>query len=283
MKTALIEANQDMGVHIDGANLGPHILSNYFADNEIQICVVNKQNTDKEKEKGNKRKNFDNINEFNVRLYHKVLDCMKEQSLPIILGGDHSVAIASALASIKMHKKLGIIWLDAHADYNTFSTTITGNLHGLPLAAINGLCPELTCFHTGNYYSASNAVIIGCRDIDELELVNLRDSNVKVYTTEDVHKRGIIAVFEEAFKIAGNGTTGVHMSYDLDVIDPTIAPGVSVPATDGLSYDEAIQAADYISKHKNVIKSVDLVEFNPLFDKEKKTEKLAVSILKKCI
>ena len=283
MRTALIEANQDMGVHIDGANLGPHILSNYFADGEIQICAVDKQNTYKEKEKENKRKNLDNVNEFNVRLYHKVLDCMKGQSLPIILGGDHSVAIASALASIKIHKKLGIIWFDAHADYNTFSTTITGNLHGLPLAAINGLCPELTYFHTGNYYSASNTVIIGCRDIDELELVNLIDNDVKVYTTEDVHEQGITAIFEEAFKIAGNGTSGIHMSYDLDVIDPTIAPGVSVPAAAGLSYDEAIQAADYISKHKSAIRSMDLVEFNPLFDKDKKTEKLAEIILEKLI
>ena len=182
-----------------------------------------------------------------------------------------------------MHNKLGIIWFDAHADYNTFSTTITGNLHGLPLAAINGLCPELTCFHNGSYIDFANTVIIGCRDIDKLELINLHNNNIKYYTTQDVHRLGIRAVFEEAFKIASNGTNGVHISYDLDVIDPLLAPGVSVPAADGLNYDEAIQAAEFISEHKSDIKSLDIVEFNPLYDKERKTENLAVSILKSLI
>lgn len=283
MKTVLIEAKEDMGVHIDGSNLGPHILSSHFAGGELQICAVDKLDAVKETERENKRKNLKYVNEFNARLYHKVEELIEEQTLPIILGGDHSIAIASALASIKVHKNLGIIWIDAHADYNTFETTVTGNIHGLPLAAVNGLCPELTSFHNESYYSPANTVIIGCRDIDELESVNLHDNNIKIYTTEDVHKSGITAVLEEAFRIAGSGTNGIHISYDLDAIDPLYAPGVSVPAADGLSPDEAMQAADHISKHKSIIKSIDLVEFNPLLDKEKKTENLAVSILNKLI
>ncbi len=283
MKISLIEANQDLGVRVDGAHLGPPILAKHFQDSDINIYSVNKENVEKERDRKNRKKNLKYVNKFDEELYNLMLDIKEKEEFPIVLGGDHTVAIPSALASIKKEENLGIIWIDAHGDYNTFETTITGNLHGLPLAANNGLCHDLTKFHHGNYYRHQNTVIVGGRDIDDWEMPNLVRDNIKIFTTDDIHRYGVKKIMEEAFKIASSGTNGVHVSYDLDVIDPILAPGVSVPAISGISTDEAYQITDELIKHKKLIKSLDLVEFNPLYDVDQKTEKIALNILKKVI
>ena len=213
-----------------------------------------------------------------------VNEVIKKEEFPVTLGGDHVIAIASALASINKYKNMGIIWVDAHGDYNTFATTQSGNLHGLPYAVITGYEKQLLAdFHNGNLYNPHNAVILGGRDIDELELPNITDAGVTLISTEDIHKYGAEAMFKKAIEIASNGTDGVHISYDLDVIDPKIAPGVSIPATHGINLDEAYKIADLISEKINdeTVKSLDLVELNPLLDKDKVTEKIAVEILER--
>ena len=179
---------------------------------------------------------------------------------------------------------MGIIWIDAHGDYNTFDTTITGNIHGLPLAAIDGYEKKyLTDFHDGTFYKPENTVIVGGRDIDPLEIENIKDAGVTVFSTEEIHKRGMSAVMEDAIAIATNETEGMHISYDLDVIDPKICPGVSVPAVDGINLDEAYEAVDSIIKHKAKLKSLDIVEYNPERDIDNKTKNIAKTILESII
>ena len=281
----IINAATDLGVCIDGAKLGAEAITKKLNNENIhEIYTVKSQDVEKDRSKENKKKNLEPLNEFNEILYHRVERSIEEQKLPITIGGDHSISIASALASIKKHTNMGIIWIDAHGDYNTFETTITGNIHGLPLAAITGYEKNyLTSFHIGNKYNYSNTVIVGGRDIDELERVNIENAGVKIFSTEDIHEQGMKNVMKEAIKIASNGTNGIHISYDLDVIDPKIAPGVSVPAKNGINLEEAYEAVDEIIKYEEIIKSIDLVEYNPKFDIEDKTKKIAINMIEKII
>lgn len=281
----IINANTDLGVAVDGTCLGPDELTKYLrAENVKEIYKLYANEENKEKEKDNKMKNLDNLNIFNEKLYEIVQEVIDNKHFPLTLGGDHSLVIASALASISKNGNIGIIWIDAHGDYNTFETTITGNIHGLPLAVIDGYEKKyLREFHKGEAYSPKNTVIVGGRDIDPLELENLKDAGVTIFTTEDVHNMGMNEIMEQAIKIACDGTNGVHISYDLDVIDPILCPGVSVPAKDGINIKEAYDALDTIIKNKAKVKSLDLVEYNPLRDIDNKTKNIAKTILKSLI
>lgn len=281
----IIDACTDLGVSVDGAALGPEILTEDLINKKVDnIHIIHADEDGKEKEKDNKKKNLKKLNEFNIELYNRVLKSIDEKKFPLTIGGDHSLVIASALASIRKNQNLGIIWIDAHGDYNTFKTTITGNIHGLPLAVIDGYEKMyLADFHNGSFYNSKNTVIVGGRDIDPLEQENLKDAGVTVFTTEEIHKRGMKAVMEDAIKIACNNTNGMHISYDLDVIDPVICPGVSVPAKNGINLEEAYEAVDEIIKYKDKLKSLDLVEYNPLKDIDNKTKVIAKTILESLI
>ena len=283
----IIAACSDLGLHINGSNLGPEEIIKNLDSNSINKIKIIKWNNNYKKELAaeNKQKNLKQINNFNSKLYNEVTNTLNNDSFPITLGGDHSIAIASALASINKYKNLGIIWFDAHGDFHTFQTTESGNIHGLPFAAVTHYEKTLlTEFHNGNYFSCKNAVLLGARDIDEpYELQNLRDAGVTIITTQDIQKYGIDAMSEKAFEIASNGTNGIHISYDLDVIDPEVAPGVSVPVKNGLNISEAYSFVDHIIMHKEKVKSLDLVEFNPLKDINSRTEKIALHILNQLI
>lgn len=232
----------------------------------------------------NEKRNLEQINKFNEELYHLVCNLIDDNTFPLTVGGDHIISIASSLASLKKNKNLGIVWFDSHADYNTYSTSVTGNLHGLPLAvATHYEKTILTDFHDGPYYNPKNTVIVGGRDIDPWEWGNVIDSGVTVFSTKNIQKYGAKEICKKAFEIASNGTNGVHVSFDLDLIDPSVAPGVSVPAKNGINLDETYELADEIANYGSIIKSADLVEYNPLFDKDEKTAILARKILNKWI
>ncbi len=286
MRTMIFGAGSDLGVHIDGASLGPKQLMNdinTFYKGESMLFQQD-ANIIKSRNFGDRRKNEYEVEKFNSELYKNMVDKIKEEYFPIMIGGDHSVAIASALASAKVNIDVGIVWIDAHTDYNTFESTITGNIHGLPLAAITGYkCNELRYYHDGKIIQPSRTVIVGARSIDEAEKDNLRYAGVTVFSTQDIKEKGIDAVMDEAFKIAGYKTKGIHVSYDIDVIDPYTAPGVSVPEYDGISEEEAMKINEYLVKHMNDILSFDLVEFNPLRDQDRKTEQIALNILTQII
>lgn len=286
MRTMIFGAGTDLGVHIDGANLGPVQLMNdlkAFYKGE-SMMFERDPNVIKSRNLSDRRKNEYEIEKFNAELYKNMVSKMKEDYFPIMIGGDHSAAIASALASAKVNTDIGIIWIDAHTDYNTFESTVTGNIHGLPLAAITGYKnQDLRAYHDGKIIQPSKTVIIGARSIDDKEKDNVRYSGVTVFSTEDIKEKGIEAIMDEAFQIAGYKTKGIHISFDLDIIDPDVCPGVSIPEFDGITEEEAMQINEYLVKHFDQILSYDLVEFNPLRDIDRKTEQIALNLLAQII
>lgn len=279
-------AGTDLGVHIDGANLGPVQLMNDIKTFYKGESMLFERDMDiiKSRNLSDRRKNEYEIEKFNSNLYKNMVEKIKEEYFPIMVGGDHSAAIASALASAKVNVDVGMIWIDSHANYDTFETTVTGNINDLSLAAINGYKnADLRTYYDGKVIQPSRTVIIGARGTDEIENDNIRYSGVTVFTTQDIKEKGIDFIMDEAFKIAGYKTKGIHISYDLSIIDPDVAPGVSVPEFDGISEEEGMKINEYIVKHMKDVLSFDLVEFNPLRDIERKTEQIALNILAQII
>lgn len=277
MKIDVICAKSDLGVHINGSNLGPSILTKNI---KLKNYIIEKENIVKSNDKNDLCKNLKHINNFTKQVFDTTSEILKNNHFPLLIGGDHSTVIGSALASQKHNGNIGIIWIDAHGDYNNFETTITGNIHGLPLAAITGYkCEKLTDFITNNYINPKNAVVVGARSIDPLEKENLIDAGVTIFTTDDIKNEGPIKIMEKAIEIASNNTNGIHISYDIDVIDPNLAIGVSVPEVNGIDENEAYEIMNAIIKNKNVIKSLDIVEYNPLRDINDKTKNIALNLI----
>ncbi len=280
MKITIIEACSDLGVKVNGSDKGPLALTdcNNLVEN---VITIKKDNIEKELDEGNKKRNIKYVNKFNKELYNTIEN---DNNFVITIGGDHSIAIGSSLASKKKHNNIGLIWIDAHADFHNMNSTISGNIHGMPFATVTGQNgSELSYFFNGDYYKPENVVLVGGRDIESPEYENLKKAKVKVFTTKDIKKYGVKQIMNKAYKIALNNTDGIHISYDLDVIDPKIAPGVSVKAIDGINEQEAYEIVDEIIKNKNYLKSFDLVEYNPDLDINDKTKKIAINILTKII
>lgn len=278
-KVKLIGACTDLGVDVCGAEKGPaKIIDNIEYDNKT---IINKPDCIKSLDPNDLRKNIVEVNYFNNQLFNEITSTLVHNEFPITLGGDHSCAIASVLGSRKINGKIGVIWVDAHLDYNTFDTTITGNLHGLPLAAINGIAKDLTLF-TDDFVDPANTVVVGYRAMEEnrlQELGNIKRMGVTVFTNDDINKYGIEYVMNKALEIASKNTNGVHISYDLDVIDEKYAPGVSVPELNGINLDTAYKIRDIITNNINLLKSFDIVEYNPDNDIDNKTLDIALNIL----
>ena len=212
-----------------------------------------------------------------------VLKTLETGKIPVVLGGDHSVAagtVAGVAEFYHKHKqKVGLLWIDAHSDINTPETSPSGNVHGMPLAAIMGLGPpELAnIFDFHPKVLAENCVLIGVRDIDGIEKENIRRAGVEVFTMRDIDERGMRAVMEEALRLAGRGTAGYHVSLDMDWIDPEDAPGVGTPVRGGATYREAHLAMEIIADHGRML-SFEIVEVNPVIDEHNRTADLAVEL-----
>ena len=205
------------------------------------------------------------------KLYKTSLGVLEKGGLPLVLGGDHSLAAGSVAATAdfvrREQKPLGLLWVDAHGDMNTPSSTNSGNVHGMPLASllgpepselsrIGGFSPKVTPDHT---------VLIGIRNLDEREKELMRGSGVRVFTMKDIDRSGIAAIVEQALAIAGTATAGIHVSFDMDVCDPTIAPGVGTPVKGGLDYREAHMLMEMVAD-SGLLRALDLVEVNPILD-----------------
>lgn len=273
----LICACTDLGVHLEGTEKGPILIANLINNKNINKKIIIKKNSIiKKKNHDNLLKNFEGINAFSKELFERINYSINNNLFPITLGGDHTVAIGSILASLNNYDDLGVIWIDAHADFNTFETTETGNIHGLPLAAVCGLCTSLSDHLSNKYVNPKKCVIVGARSIDKNEINNLRKYGVTFFTTNDIKKEGVNHIMDKAFAIAGKK---VHVSYDLDIIDPTIAKGVSIPENNGINKEEAFAIINYLRQQKDKVVSFDLVEYNPTFDNNNKTLNLAVDLL----
>ena len=216
-----------------------------------------------------------------------VFKTLEAGKFPLVLGGDHSVA-AGTVAGVAeffrqqrrvQEQKIGLIWIDAHADINTPETSPSGNVHGMPLAAIMGLGPaELADIYGFRpKIHAENCVIVGVRDVDAREKENIKQAGLEVYTMRDIDERGMRTVIEEALRVAGRGTAGYHVSLDMDWIDPEDAPGVGTPVRGGASYREAHLAMEIIADHGRMT-SFEIVEVNPVIDEHNRTADLAVEL-----
>src|ERR1700758_5500783 len=213
-----------------------------------------------------------------------VIKTLEAGKVPIVLGGDHSVA-AGTVAGVAEHyrrqqQKIGLIWIDAHSDINTPESSPSGNVHGMPLAAIMGLGPpELSnIFNLSPKVNPENCVLVGVRDIDLIEKENIRQAGIEVFTMRDIDERGMRAVMEEALRMAGRGTAGYHISLDMDWIDPEDAPGVGTPVRGGATYREAHLAMEIIADHGRML-SFEIVEVNPVIDEHNRTADLAVELI----
>jgi arginase len=278
MKKIIVNANCDLGVNVSGSEKGPRELTKNIKN--LNIINVNKKDYIKSNSKEDLEKNFDGVNDFNERLYKEIIS---HDEFVITLGGDHSISIASALASVHKYPGIGILWIDAHTDYNTFKSTITGNIHGLPLSTINGKNgTRLSYFHNSEYISDDKTVIIGARSIDPKEQEVLDQTNVTIYTTNDMYKKSILSIMQEAFKIAGSNNK-IHISFDVDILDPLLAPGVSVPEIDGVNYKQVEEIFNFLLENKEKIASLDIVEYNPITDKNNKTFEFTEKLLKRII
>jgi len=282
----------DLGGGRRGVDMGPSALRIAGLDERIQELgypVVDKGDLavpiPETQQPGDERKKYvRDIARVCTALYEAALASLEAGALPLVLGGDHSLAAGSVAASAEMARRagrpLGLIWVDAHGDMNTPSSSTSGNVHGMPLAALLGPEPtELSCI--GGFspkVSPENTVLIGVRNLDASEKLRVRESRVHVFTMKDIDRAGIAAVAEQAIQLAGRGTEGLHVSFDIDVCDPSVAPGVGTPVKGGLNYREAHMVMEMIADSA-LLRALDIVEVNPTLDVQNNTAVLGTELV----
>ncbi len=213
-----------------------------------------------------------------------VSEALEHHAIPLVVGGDHSVA-AGTVAGVAHHYRaqaeaIGLIWIDAHSDINTPQTSDSGNVHGMPLAAVLGMGPEALSHLLGwsPKVLAQHAVLVGIRDVDQGERENIGRAGVTAFTMRDIDELGMRAVMEKATHIASAGTAGYHVSLDMDWVDPEEAPGVGTPVPGGATYREAHLAMEILADHGGIL-SFELVEVNPILDERNRTADLATELI----
>jgi arginase len=227
---------------------------------------------------------IDDIATVCTALYETAKHSLETGALPLVLGGDHSVAAGSVAAtSAWAHSRdgrPGLIWIDAHGDMNTPLSSTSGNVHGMPLAALLGPEPSELSMIGGisPKVDPGQTVLIGVRNLDEKEKERVRASRIHVFTMKDIDRSGIAAVIEQAIELAGRDTIGVHVSFDLDVCDPAIAPGVGTPVKGGLDYREAHMVMEVLADSGRLL-ALDMVEVNPTLDVRNSTAELGTELI----
>ncbi len=209
-----------------------------------------------------------------------VAGAIGEGFIPIILGGDHSIAIGSIAGASKKSKRMGLLWLDCHPDANTPETSPSGNIHGMPVAISlgHGYSQLVNCADHSPKILPEDICIIGAKDIDKEEKEFLDNLGVKMFTVHDIVKDGIVNVFDEAYKIVSKKSDHIHVSFDIDVLDPIIAPGTGILSRGGLSFREISYIMESLGE-KDAISSIDIIEINPLLDIRNQTSELAIELL----
>ena len=289
---AIIGVPLDLGANRRGVDMGPSALRvtgladrlralgydvKDFGDVDVPLpeeCDIGEPN----------KKFADDIKEVCEDVCEMVLKALKQGRLPVILGGDHSLAMGSIAATAKSFrekkKKVGVIWFDAHGDMNTPESTNSGNVHGMPLAHVLGM-GDAGLAGVGGFapkVDEANCALVGVRDLDEREKKLIHDSGVRVFTMKDIDQRGAGKVMDEAIEVASKGTAGIHVSFDIDACDPSVAPGVGTPKKGGLNYREAHLCLEMMAD-SGKIAAMDLVEVNPIFDNRNHTAEFGAELI----
>ncbi|HPF18196.1 MAG TPA: arginase [Anaerovoracaceae bacterium] len=225
-------------------------------------------------------RHYEQVIDVGRKLYELVTGTLRTDGFPVVLGGDHSIAAGTIAATAKYYKSIGIIWMDAHGDWNNEESTLSGNMHGMPFSAVCGGGPaEMVDFGQDPVFvDPAKCVQIGGRDIDPAERIRLRESGVTVFSIDRIDRMGMEAVMDEAIRIAGTGTAGIHLSFDVDAITPESAPGTGTIVHSGLTVREAFLGVEMLSASKKLI-AVDMVEVNPILDEKNRTGILASELV----
>lgn len=282
----------DLGSGRRGVDMGPSAIRIAGLDHELRSLghrVVDEGDLDirnmEQLDVGDIRARYlAEITKAGRELAAKVQQVMRRGHFPLVLGGDHSIAagtVSGAAAFARARgKKLGIVWVDAHSDINTPATSPSGNVHGMPLAALLGLGPRALMAIAGRFRKVNpeNVALVGIRSVDEGERAHLRRLGVHVYTMADIDRHGVHTVMEQALANVTRGTGYVHVSFDLDAVDPSLAPGVGTPVKGGLDYREAHSVMESLSA-AGVMTSLELVEVNPILDERNTSAQFAVELV----
>jgi arginase len=291
-KVRIIGVPMDLGASRRGVDMGPSALR--VAGLQSRMKQLGRQVEDignipvrqpEEQHYGEKNaKYLEEISETCKGVAEMVRKTLDEDLFPLVLGGDHSIAVGTTAGVVahfqKETKRVGMIWLDAHGDMNTPETSPSGNVHGMPLASIMGYGPpELTeLAGVKPMIEPRNVALVGVRELDAKERRLMKESGVHVFTMRDVDERGMREVMTEALRFAGDDTAGVAVSLDMDFVDPSDAPGVGTPVRGGVTYREAHLALEMIADSRSMV-SFELVEINPVIDLHNTTAILGVELV----
>ncbi|WP_342542707.1 arginase [Paenisporosarcina sp. FSL H8-0542] len=289
LNISLIGVPMDLGQNRRGVDMGPSAIRyagvverleeighTVTDEGDIQIAAAEKTaptNTN--------LRNLKEVTDASTTLANKIHDVMENGQFPLILGGDHSIAIGTLAGLGDRYENLGVIWYDAHADLNTGDTSPSGNIHGMPLAVSIGLGDEQLVNIRGfaPKIKPENVVIIGARSIDPGERELIKEKGIKVFTMHDIDKLGMTEVMDKAmWYLKDREVDGVHLSLDLDGIDPIYTPGVGTPVPGGISYRESHLAMEMLYS-ADIITSAEFVEVNPILDEKNKTADVAVALM----
>jgi arginase len=278
----------DMGADRRGVDMGPSAIRYAHLQQglvELGYAVEDKGNVDVPIAEmcqitEPKLKYIDCIVPMARRVAGAVATSVQGGRLPLVLGGDHSIALGSIRGAAK-HKKLGLLWIDAHADFNTDETTPSGNIHGMPLAALCGLGDRRLVQlwdEAVPVVDPKNVVVLGARDLDAGEKKNLSEAGVTVLSLEQIDRMGMHAAVSNALGQISRHTDGIYLSFDVDSLDPRHAPGVGTPVSGGLTYREAHLACEMVAE-TGKLAGMDMVEVNPILDVQNQTAHLAVELI----
>ncbi|MBB6454002.1 arginase [Salirhabdus euzebyi] len=286
---SVIGVPMDLGQNRRGVDMGPSAIRYAGVIERLEALKLNIEDLgDIEIKRPDRRKlnnegNLRNLEEVatgNENLALAVDEVIKKGNFPLVLGGDHSISIGSLAGISKHYENLGVIWYDAHADLNSGETSPSGNIHGMPLGVSIGIGHE-RLVKLGGYgpkIKPENIVIIGARSIDEGERKLIKEKGIKVFTMHEVDRLGMSKVMGETINYLKERTDSVHLSLDLDGLDPMDAPGVGTPVIGGLSYRESHLAMEMLAEAK-IITSAEFVEVNPILDEKNKTASVAVGLM----
>jgi arginase len=283
---AVIGAALDLGAGRRGVDMGPSAIRYAGLDDrltELGISCADWGNVEtavaEATASGSPKARFlEQIKEACERIARRVAHAVSDGRTPVVLGGDHSIAIGTLGGLASVHGPGAVLWFDAHGDLNTPETTPSGNVHGMPLGATVGRAPEAFASEAWPLPAVEpeRVVIVGARSLDEGERAYVRESGIAVYTMSEVDRRGIQAVMQEALALVAEAPF-VHVSLDMDVVDPDVAPGVGTPVRGGLSYREAHLAMELVAESE-LLTSLEIVEVNPILDRGNETASLAVEL-----